>query len=474
MDNQQRAEQYLQQAREALFARFPEGLASAMLIISGVRVVCDDEVSRQGIVGVAQESGQIHIFLPAFFFWAEKYKQHLEKLGRETKDPHVTAMAVLLAEEILHILLRHAQRMRYQIDLGRPPLVVDTAAHVEIFTVLERMGFIVPPDVPTRWGLGLPEDCVTLEQVCEYLENMRRSPLLESAWGKVRSRAVSLCADDEEKGDDTQKGAEGIGAHGDGEGQETLTPEEAQALQSFPLRPHLIFTGEGKTPPITLLTTESVRGFLSQPGLTAIGEQIFVRPQPEQLVYQLAGIFRNLIGMGRPRVNPDRFQRKMYVATGLVLPATERRGDFGFVVDTSGSMMQKTRSTARLVDRALSIALSFCPNNVWIVTCDAQGYAPFRPRDYRGVVKGGGGTKLWEGVKALFDREKYPYLPPAYESVIIITDGHSNWPADQEIESFVRARSSTLWGLVVLHASGHSPRFPQAVLRHFRIIYFCV
>lgn len=483
MDVQQQAEQWLQQAQAALFSRFPEGFAPAILATSGVRVVYDEEASKCGIVGVAQADGKIYVVLPAFLFWAEEYRRHLANLGRKTEDHYVTGMAVLLAEEILHILLRHAQRGAYQIELGRPWLIVDVATHVEVFAVLERMGFILPPNVPTRESLGLPEDCITLEQVCEYLEGKMHDPLLQSAWEKVRSRALAVCNENavgrrEEEAENGGTKSAGINKES-GKGRNdsivsNLTSEEAQALKKFPLSPHLIFVGEGQAPPISLLVTEKVRALLSQPGLDAIGEQIFVRPHPEQLAYQLAGTLRRLMGVGRLRINPDRFQRKVYAATQLVFPATEReRGDIGFVIDTSGSMMRRaSRSTARLIDRALNLALSFHSEKVWIVTCDAQGYPPFRPRDYRGVVRGGGGTKLWEGVKTLFDRERYPYLPRLYEAVIIVSDGYSIWPEDREIREFVRAHPTTLWELVILHTSD-SPRLPDAVLQHFRITYFC-
>jgi hypothetical protein len=68
--------------------------------------------------------------------------------------------------------------------------------------------------------------------------------------------------------------------------------------------------------------------------------------------------------------------------------------------------------------------------------CDVQGYRPRRKNELTEGVEGGGGTYLWKGVKVLYNQEKYPFLPREFSAIIIISDGYSNLPSEEEVEEF--------------------------------------
>jgi len=127
---------------------------------------------------------------------------------------------------------------------------------------------------------------------------------------------------------------------------------------------------------------------------------------------------------------PNRRLMRWYVEEGVYTPGRGEHGiRLGIVVDTSGSMWP-------IVDQAISMAYHMRGDDVWIVPCDVQGYRPRRKNELTEGVEGGGGTYLWKGVRALYNQEKYPFLPREFSAIIVISDGYSNLPSEEEVEEF--------------------------------------
>lgn len=469
-------EVWYQQASDILIGKFPLGMAHSLSAVSRVTAVYSPGLS-QVANAIACRDGTIILVFPAFLQGAQRYYQRLREEGRGSGvSPETAFLAFVLAEEILHIVMLHYPRGDALQSIGYPLVLIQSAAHIELGVMMKAMGFVLAENMALPTDVGLPPDCVAMEDIVKALAEKFRGeeePLMElnqkwqEAVGQGEQVAVKVAGGvsiPPTGGDEEKQGEE--------EGQEGESVRDLARQLGLPLPDMISLSDEGVSPyPVGIVDARRSLGkFLGErPGLLPLGERIFSSPPPQNLLRGLADVLSGIARRGQEkwvrRVDP---RLSMVVGTPM-MSIRPMGGDIGVVVDTSGSMLMRLGGK-RLVDDAISIALgaSGLNWNAWIVPCDAQGYIPFRPHDYRGVVYGGGGTELWRGIETLFDRQKYPQLPAHYDIIVVITDGYSIWPDAAELKEFRQQHQTRMF--MVLLGCEDTLHLPEHITTFFEVL----
>jgi len=98
---------------------------------------------------------------------------------------------------------------------------------------------------------------------------------------------------------------------------------------------------------------------------------------------------------------------------------------------------------------------------VLAVSCDTEAYYRFVVRGHlhEFPLYGGGGTALWAGVQAILERPYPPGAPQEITTVIILTDGYSDWPSDEEAQETIPDNVAIF--VVLLHQGRNVPKIPS-------------
>jgi predicted metal-dependent peptidase len=128
---------------------------------------------------------------------------------------------------------------------------------------------------------------------------------------------------------------------------------------------------------------------------------------------------------GRVDFTYRRPSRRAAAMPDVILPSLRQPlPTVAVVIDTSGSMSDDMLSQILGEVGALLTSVGVARNRLHVVCCDAQAYAAQRVLNVRDVrLLGGGGTDMGAGLAATVD------LTPRPDLVIVLTDGHTPWPA---------------------------------------------
>ncbi len=155
---------------------------------------------------------------------------------------------------------------------------------------------------------------------------------------------------------------------------------------------------------------------------------------------------------GRVDFTYRRPSRRAAAMPDVILPSLRRpRPTVAVVVDTSGSMSDPMLAQVLGEISGLLTSLGVGRDRLHVVCCDAQAYQAqrvFNARDVR--LLGGGGTDMGAGLDATAALRPHPDL------VVVLTDGHTPWPARAP------AGSKVLVGL--LDPTGSAPPWATRVL----------
>lgn len=128
---------------------------------------------------------------------------------------------------------------------------------------------------------------------------------------------------------------------------------------------------------------------------------------------------------GRVDFSYQRPSRRASSSPGVVLPSLRQPSPVvAVVIDTSGSMsdpmLEQTLGEVAGLLRGLGVGR----NRLHVISCDAQAHPAQRVLDAGQVrLLGGGGTDMRAGIAAAVE------LRPAPDVVVVLTDGHTPWPA---------------------------------------------
>jgi predicted metal-dependent peptidase len=127
---------------------------------------------------------------------------------------------------------------------------------------------------------------------------------------------------------------------------------------------------------------------------------------------------------GRVDYTYRRPSRRSAALSGVVLPSFARPvPSVAIVVDTSGSMDQRTLGRCLSEIDAIVTSIGLRTIGVPVLACDAAVHAVTRVVSAeRAVLVGGGGTDMGAGLAAAHA------LRPRPEVVVVLTDGHTPWP----------------------------------------------
>jgi predicted metal-dependent peptidase len=128
---------------------------------------------------------------------------------------------------------------------------------------------------------------------------------------------------------------------------------------------------------------------------------------------------------GRVDFTYRRPSRRAAALPDVVLPSLRQPlPTVAVVIDTSGSMSDGMLSQILAEVGSLLASVGVGRNRLQVVCCDAQAYQAQRVLNARDVrLLGGGGTDMGAGLAATAD------LKPRPDLVIVLTDGHTPWPA---------------------------------------------
>jgi predicted metal-dependent peptidase len=155
---------------------------------------------------------------------------------------------------------------------------------------------------------------------------------------------------------------------------------------------------------------------------------------------------------GQADYSYSRRSRRQEAVRGVVLPGmVEPRPHVAVVVDTSGSMSDTEVATALAEVEGIARQLNI---EVAVIACDAAAHLVSRAartaRGLRGRLVGGGGTDMGAGIAAALR------LRPQPDVVVVLTDGHTPWPAQRPPVRVVvglvgqqHARQAPSWARVV-------------------------
>jgi predicted metal-dependent peptidase len=117
--------------------------------------------------------------------------------------------------------------------------------------------------------------------------------------------------------------------------------------------------------------------------------------------------------------------RRAAALPGIVLPSLRQPMPIvAVVIDTSGSMSDGMLAQVLGEVTGLLASVGVGRNRLQVVCCDARAYQAQRVMNARDVrLLGGGGTDMGAGLAATTS------LRPRPDLVIVLTDGHTPWPA---------------------------------------------
>jgi predicted metal-dependent peptidase len=128
---------------------------------------------------------------------------------------------------------------------------------------------------------------------------------------------------------------------------------------------------------------------------------------------------------GRVDFSYRRPSRRSSAVPGVVLPSLRQPvPQVAMVLDTSGSMSDQMLGQALAEVSGVLHGLGVGRRHLRVICCDATAYEAQRALDARSVrLLGGGGTDMGAGLAAAAD------LRPRPDLIIVLTDGHTPWPA---------------------------------------------
>lgn len=167
---------------------------------------------------------------------------------------------------------------------------------------------------------------------------------------------------------------------------------------------------------------------------------------------QLAAAVRHGVAevAGRVDFTYRRPSRRASAVPDVILPSLRQPlPQVAIVVDTSGSMGGELLSQALGEVNGVLRGLGMGRGSLRVLCCDAEAYQAQRVVDARDVrLVGGGGTDMGAGLAAAVA------LKPRPDLVIVLTDGHTPWPAPP-------ARTRVVVGL--LDPQGRAPEWATTV-----------
>jgi predicted metal-dependent peptidase len=154
---------------------------------------------------------------------------------------------------------------------------------------------------------------------------------------------------------------------------------------------------------------------------------------------------------GRVDFTYRRPSRRAAALPDVVLPSLRQPlPTVAVVIDTSGSMSDGMLAQVLGEVSGLLASVGVGRNRLHVVCCDARAYAAQRVMSAREVrLLGGGGTDMGAGLTATTD------LRPRPDLVIVLTDGHTPWPAEPP------GKAKVLVGL--MDRTGHVPDWATTV-----------
>jgi predicted metal-dependent peptidase len=312
-------------------------------------------------------------------------------------------MRFIIAHELLHVALRHANRCR-----GRDPFLWNVACDYVINGWLEEMDVGKPP---SEIGLSDPElKGLSVEEIYDRLtRTIRRMRKLATL------RGIGL-------GDMLDRGA-GF--------------EKGTDLDSF--------CREAMLQGLLLHRRQPGRGFLP----AGLIEEIYALAQPPiPWDVELARWFDEHFSLREKERSYSRSSRRQSATPDIPRPGVARKAEmddlrtFGVILDTSGSMDHQLM--AKALGSIVSYSLAREIPMVRVVFCDAAAYDAgyMRPEElaWRVEIKGRGGTVLQSGVDFLESAEDFPPDGP----LLIITDGQCDKLTIKREHAFLLPRGKWL------------------------------
>jgi predicted metal-dependent peptidase len=169
---------------------------------------------------------------------------------------------------------------------------------------------------------------------------------------------------------------------------------------------------------------------------------------------QLAAAVRHGVAdvAGRVDFTYRRPSRRAAAVPDVVLPSLRQPlPQVAMVLDTSGSMSDGMLAQALGEVGGVLRSLGLGRRNLRVICCDATAYGPQRVLDAREVkLLGGGGTDMGAGLAAATQ------LRPRPDLVVVLTDGHTPWPA--------RAPDGIRVVVGLMDGDGHTPDWATTVL----------
>jgi predicted metal-dependent peptidase len=128
---------------------------------------------------------------------------------------------------------------------------------------------------------------------------------------------------------------------------------------------------------------------------------------------------------GRVDFNYSRPSRRASAVPQVILPTLRQPlPTVAVVIDTSGSMSDQMLAQVLGEVSGLLASLGVARERLHVVCCDAKAFESQRVLNAREVrLLGGGGTDMGAGLAATAD------LRPRPDLVVVLTDGHTPWPA---------------------------------------------
>jgi predicted metal-dependent peptidase len=173
---------------------------------------------------------------------------------------------------------------------------------------------------------------------------------------------------------------------------------------------------------------EAVKGVGSVPDHLARWAEQKLRPK-KNWRRELRSAVRAAVAQvaGQADYSYSRRSRRQEAVRGAILPGmVEPRPQVAVVVDTSGSMSDTEVATALAEVEGIARQLGI---EVAVIACDAAAHLVSRAartaRGLRGRLVGGGGTDMGVGIEAALR------LRPQPDVVVVLTDGHTPWPAQR-------------------------------------------
>ena len=358
----------------------------------------------------------------------------VDQWGRLYYDPNLNwsleETASVIIHEFEHLFRDHAGRGRF-----KEPDLWNRAADMEINDGLTEEGFPLPESPLLPQTHGYPPGLLA-EEYYELLfqergQNGRSTGEDKEESGREEPSSGQSHGEDKQE---TQENLSGGGNWADEERPNPLRGRDGSGATGVPeeweLPPE---GGEGDFPGIDPAEMGLIRRMVAQEilnaaktrgdipaGLLRIAQEI-LSPKVDWRKSLRTTIRRALAG-GMGKDDYTFAKRSTVSLPEVILPGlVGPKPRVGIVVDTSGSMKDEDLSRALGEVRGILSAL----DEGILISTDAASYAPIRlrRRDLKRLpLRGGGGTDMREGLRALEGLKPPPHLG------IVITDGETPWP----------------------------------------------